>query len=221
MAITSNYEKHTTKNPIGRWFLNNFINELISTVRPLQLESILDVGAGEGFTLARLSLEKIGKKLEGIEYLEEAIELGKTLHPKMVIKQGTIYQLPYRDNSFDLVISTEVLEHLDSPEKGLQELIRVSKKYVLVSVPNEPWFTIQRFIRGKNILKLGDHPEHLHHWTSKGFREFVERHANSKVRIVAKKYPFPWTMLLLDTLSSHERILTKGKTAISSILLRY
>lgn len=196
MAITTNYEKHTTKNPIGKWFLNNFMNELISTIRPLQLGSILDVGAGEGFTLARLSLEKIGKKLEGIEYEEEAIELGKTLHPQLAIKQGTIYQLPYKDNSFELVISTEVLEHLRDPKKGLQELIRVSKKYVLLTVPNEPWFTVQRFLRLKNILKFGDHPEHIQHWTSQGFEKFVTDGHN--IHVIAKKHPVPWTMLLID-----------------------
>jgi len=199
MAITSNYEKHTTKNPIGKWFLQNFMNNLISTVRPLNVESILDVGAGEGFTLARLSREKIGKKLEGIEYSKEAIDLGKKLHPEFLIKQGNIYDLPYKDNSFDLVVSTEVLEHLDNPKVGLRELIRVAKKYILLTVPNEPWFTVQRFLRGKNILKFGDHQEHMQHWTSQSFEKFVT-HGNN-IEVIAKKRPFPWTMLLLDTLS--------------------
>ncbi len=215
MALTSNYEKHTTQNPIGKWFLNNFMNTLTSAIRPLHIKSILDVGAGEGFTLARLHLEKIGKRLEGIEYSKEAIKLGKKLHPEFLIKHGNIYQLPYKNNSFDLVISTEVLEHLDSPRKGLQELIRVSKKYVLVSVPNEPWFTIQRFLRLKNIWQLGSHPEHVQHWSSNGFEEFVARAGSyptsppfakasaglrgvANINILAKRHPFPWTMLLLD-----------------------
>lgn len=200
MAITSNYEKHTTRNPIGKLFLNNFMNTLTSAIRPLTVESILDVGAGEGFTLARLSLEKIGKKLEGIEYSKEAIELGNTLHPKLQIKQGSIYQLPYTKGEFDLVISTEVLEHLEDPKRGLQELIRVSKRYLLVSVPNEPWFTIQRFVRFKNVLQFGDHPEHMQHWTHKSFAEFVKQNADDKISILKKKYPFPWIMLLLDTI---------------------
>lgn len=175
------------------------MNTLTSTVRPLNVESILDVGAGEGFTLARLSREKIGKKLEGIEYTKEAIDLGKKLHPEFLIKQGNIYDLPYKDNSFDLVISTEVLEHLDNPKVGLRELIRVAKKYILLTVPNEPWFTVQRFIRGKNILKFGDHPEHMQHWTSQGFERFVTDGNN--IEVIAKRHPFPWTMLLLDTFS--------------------
>lgn len=191
--MTTNLEKHTTKNPIGQWALRNFTDNLIAVVKPLQPQSILDVGAGEGFTLARLKKEKIGKKLEGIEYMDEAIAMGKKLHPDILVKKGDIYKLPYEDKIFDLVICTEVLEHLENPQKGLKELIRVSKKYILVTVPNEPWFTLQRFLRGKNILRLGAHPEHIQWWTSKGFETFVLR---EKVSIIAKKYPFPWTMLL-------------------------
>ena len=45
--------------------------------------------------------------------------------------------LPFRDNSFDITICTEVLEHLPEEvlSKGVKELLRVSRKYVLVSVP--------------------------------------------------------------------------------------
>jgi ubiquinone/menaquinone biosynthesis C-methylase UbiE len=192
---TTNLEKHTTKNPIGRLALVNFTNTLVKLIKPLTIESILDVGAGEGFTLARLAEENIGKKREGIEYVDEAIELGKKVNPDVNIKKGNIYELPYKDNSFELVICTEVLEHLDHPDQGMGELVRVSSKYLLLTVPNEPFFTIQRFLRGKNILKLGAHPEHLQLWTSSAFERFVKKYA---VNLVVKKHPFPWTMVLLE-----------------------
>ena len=65
---TTNYDKHNTKNFIGKLFVNNFLNTLVKVTKPLQIESILDVGCGEGFTLDRLQKEKIGKSFEGIEY---------------------------------------------------------------------------------------------------------------------------------------------------------
>lgn len=50
---------------------------------------------------------------------------------------ANIQHLPFRNNAFDIVVCTEVLEHL--PEnvllKGIKELQRVSRKYVLISVP--------------------------------------------------------------------------------------
>ena len=188
---TTNLEKHTTQNPISRFFLTNFRNLLLDQAKQLKPDSILDVGAGEGFVLEALRTSKIAKKLEGIEYMDEAIKLGKKLHPDVTIKKGDIYKLPYKADSFDLVICTEVLEHLEDPKAALGELKRVSKKYLILSVPNEPLFTIQRVIRGKNILHLGAHPEHIQHWNSGAFEKFV----SSQLQIIDSKTPLPWTMI--------------------------
>ncbi len=191
---TTNFEKHTTKNPIGKLFLNNFLNTVVKTIRPLNIDSVLDVGCGEGFTLARLQKEKIGKEFEGIEYDDGAIELGKKLYPRLKITRGDIYSLPYKTNSFDLVVCTEVLEHLTEPKKAYRELLRVSKKYVLISVPNEPFFTIQRMARFQNILHLGAHPEHIKRWTLFAFTKFIKVRG---VKLITRKFPIPWTMVVL------------------------
>jgi hypothetical protein len=45
---------------------------------------------------------------------------------------------------YDIVIATEVLEHLDDPVKGINTLKSLSKRFILVSVPNEPFFSIFR-----------------------------------------------------------------------------
>lgn len=192
--VLTNLEKHTTKNPINRFFLRNFLQTLVALAKPLKAKAVLDVGCGEGFTLARLRDEKIGKILEGVDVVKEALRVSKKLHPDISCKTGNIYRLKYKDNSFDIVICTEVLEHLQNPLHAFRELLRVSKKYILVSVPNEPWFTMQRILRGKNILHLGAHPEHVQWWTATAFEQFVKE---EKVVIIAKRFPFPWTMILL------------------------
>ncbi len=191
MANTTNFEKHTNQNPISRFFLDNFTKVLIETIKPLKPQSILDVGAGEGFTLEKLRQNKIGKKLEGIEYMDEAIELGKKTNPQVKIKKGDIYKLPYKDNAFELLICTEVLEHLEDPKLAVAEMKRVTSKYLILSVPNEPLFTVQRFLRGKNIMKLGDHPEHIQHWNSNSFKEFIA----DQLTVKEVKTPLPWTMV--------------------------
>jgi len=196
MKQTDNYKKHTHKNPIQRFLLANFFRNLASLTKAKTVDSILDVGCGEGFTLNRLKENGIGKKLEGIEYLQAAIDLGKKTYPDIKITKGDIYKLPYKDNAFDLVLCTEVLEHLESPEKALKELVRVSKKYLVISVPNEPFFMFAQMVRGKNWSRLGNDIEHINHWTMFGFPKFVKKSA--KVKILAKRFPFAWTMLLLE-----------------------
>ncbi|SRR6266568_1396647 len=191
---TTNLEKHTTQNPISRFFLSNFRNLLLEQSKQLHPDSILDVGAGEGFILEMFRKNKIAKKLEGIEYMDDALTLAKKLHPQVMIKKGDIYKLPYNSNSFDLIICTEVLEHLEYPKKALAELKRVAKKYLILSVPNEPLFTVQRVLRGKNVLKLGAHPEHIQHWSSGAFEKFVA----DQLQINDSKTPLPWTMVTAE-----------------------
>jgi ubiquinone/menaquinone biosynthesis C-methylase UbiE len=190
---TTNYNKHINSNPIQKKLIDNFYNQVYKLLKPLKLDSILDVGCGEGITLFNFEKEGIGKKLYGIDYSDDALKIGKKIHPHLNLRKGDIYDIEEKDGSFDLVMATEVLEHLDNPEKALQELIRVSKKYVMLSVPNEPFFIGANFIRGKYLKNFGNHPEHINHWTLFSFRKFLQK---NNLTIVAQKHPFAWTLIL-------------------------
>ncbi len=190
MAKTSNLAKHTSKNPLKRFFLNNFENNLTFVVAPLNPLRILDAGCGEGFTLAKLYELRIGKELAGIDYSKVAIDTAKEMFPYLNVKVGDIYKLPFKENSFDLVICTEVMEHLENPGEALKEIERVTSKYALLTVPNEPWFMFFNFTQwGKDI-------GHINHWTSSSFKKFIE--LNSKFKIISKNHPFPWIMILAE-----------------------
>ncbi len=190
MKATTNFEKHTSKNPLKQFFFKKFEKDLGSLLAPLNPKRILDAGCGEGFTLSRFYELKIGESLEGIDYSLDAIRIGKQVHPHLNIKRGDIYNLVYKDNSFDLVICMEVLEHLEYPQKALQEIVRVSKKYILLTVPNEPWFLLS------NYTRWGQDIGHINKWSSSSFEKLVI--SNSSLKIVAKRHPFPWTMILAE-----------------------
>ena len=191
--LPTNYIKHTSKHPLQKFLINNFYSSLTALAKSLSPKTILDAGCGEGFTMDRLSKNKIGDKIEGVEYSKDALNLGKNLFPNLKFKKGSVYDLPYKDNSFDLVVATEVLEHLAEPAKVVKEILRTSKKYVLISVPNEPFFMLGNFIRGKNLLRLGNDPDHINHWTIGSFQDFLKK---NKVLIKISKFPFPWILTL-------------------------
>ncbi len=191
MLVTDNYIKHTTKNPVQRYLINNFFNTLLGEVKRLNPQSILDVGCGEGFTLERFRKVGIGRKLVGIDFLENAIQIGRGLHPELKLQQATIYDIPFKANSFDLVICNEVLEHIDHPEKALAELERVTKSNCIISVPFEPWFMLANFLRGKNISRWGNDIEHIQHWSRSGINVL----AGQYFYVTGIKNPFPWTLL--------------------------
>ena len=198
MQTTDNFKKHTSKNPVQKFLINNFEKTIANEVKKLNVNSILDAGAGEGFTLEYLRKRNIGKTYEGIDFFGKAVEIGTKIHPNITLKKESVYEMQYKNNSFDLVLSTEVLEHLEEPKKALKEIFRVSKKYVLLSVPNEPIFMGSNFLRGKNWSRFGNDIEHINHWTFWSFENFVKKYAGVKLQVLSKKYPFPWTMLVLE-----------------------
>jgi ubiquinone/menaquinone biosynthesis C-methylase UbiE len=192
MSNTSNYLKYTSKNPLQKFLINNFLRTVYLCLEDLKINSILDAGCGEGFVLSEFKKRGIGNFLEGIDSSEKALNKGRELFPYLSLKLGNIYNLLYEDKSFDLVICTEVIEHLDEPDKAMEEIVRVSRKYCLLSVPNEPLFMISNFLRGKNILRCGSDIDHLQHWSSRAFERFIKR----KLKILTLKRPFPWTVIL-------------------------
>ena len=98
--------------------------------------SILDMGCGEG---TRLSLLKgKGKKRVGVDISPQAISLAQKKYRDIDFRVGTIEKLPFKKESFDLVYSAFVFEHLENPEKVLKEGIRVLKRrgHLLIVAPN-------------------------------------------------------------------------------------
>lgn len=97
--------------------------------------SILDVGCGKGFMLFDFQQLNKSFKLYGIDISEYAINNCKSEVSKY-LKVASCENLPFEDNSFDLVISINTIHNLDTNgcAKSLREISRVSRKnkYIIV-----------------------------------------------------------------------------------------
>lgn len=191
---TTNYIKHTSKNPLQVFLINNFYRTAFSLIKRVNPKRILDVGCGEGESLAKIKSLHIGQHLEGVDFTDDALKIGRKVYPNLKLRKASIYSLPYKNDSFDLIICTEVFEHLDNPRKALESIHRVTSKYCLISVPNEPIFRIANFLRGKYLRRFGNSEGHINHWSKKSFVKFLEK----KFKIVDANSPFPWTMVLIE-----------------------
>lgn len=125
----------------------------------LQGASILDVGADECYLRRHL----------GPDSTYTGIGLGGNPDRIVNLEQERI---PFPDDSFDCVLCLDVLEHIDNPHETLDELCRVSRRYVIVSLPN-PWGSFWRRLRmgespeGKIMKFYGlpvEKPEDRHKW---------------------------------------------------------
>jgi len=120
-----------------KYFDNNNQVERIKTAReiiPKDINNLCDIGCGNGAFLYYLEQEKYGFSIKGLERSEAARKNKFCLSD---IDEGDLLSLPYCDSEFDLTSCMEVLEHLpyDSYDTAIKELQRVTKKYILISVP--------------------------------------------------------------------------------------
>ncbi len=98
----------------------------IDLAKELEPQKILEIGIAADVT---------GHFLRQHGYEIDTCDIDKSFFPDIV---GDIRALPVKDNKYDLVIACEILEHLPWPQDvdaALQELARVTKKNVIISVP--------------------------------------------------------------------------------------
>lgn len=167
--------------------IGGFFDSLREVVEPLGAKSVLDAGCGEGETIARLQ-DLLPERVSAVDILPESVEYTRRRLPSVDAAVASLYELPFADDSFDLVLCLEVLEHLDRPQEGLAELARVSRREVVVSVPFEPYFRIGSLLRGNHLRRLGNHPEHVNQWNRRTLAAFL----GSVLEVEEIGVAFPW-----------------------------
>jgi ubiquinone/menaquinone biosynthesis C-methylase UbiE len=102
----------------------SYYNQL-SSVFTLAPKNVLEIGVGDGVVSTYLKNKKIAVT---------TCDISPKLNPDCV---ADVRKLPFKDNSFDLILICEVLEHIPFKDLdiALAELYRVTKKHVIFSVP--------------------------------------------------------------------------------------
>ena len=138
---------------------------------------ILEVGSNVGFQLASLK-NLVFTSLYGIEIQRECVDNSKNLWTGIDIIQGSGFDIPFKENYFDLVFTNNVLIHI-SPndiEKVLNEMYRVSSKYI---------YGFEYFSEQYESVKYRDHKDLL--WKTDFEKLFLNKFPNLK-SVFSKKY---------------------------------
>lgn len=97
--------------------------------------SIVDIGCGVGDLLTEVVRRRPGLRVAGLDFSGKAVEGARAAMPQGDFQRFTIERtLPYADASFDVVLCTDVLEHLEYPRAVAAELVRICKPGGLVAI---------------------------------------------------------------------------------------
>ncbi len=193
--VTGNtYDKYGSTNPVVKRLMAGFesaLDELFERAAP---QSLLDVGCGEGVLIQEWA-QRLEGRVVGIDLEDDTIqaEWAKRQAPNLEYRIMKAENLPFADDEFDVATAIEVLEHVPDPEHTVEEMARVAKGHLIVSVPREPLWRMLNMARGAYIKDLGNTPGHLNHWSKRSFVKLLSRHGE----VVEARSPFPWTMLLV------------------------
>lgn len=183
------YDKYASTNPIERRMMAGFFEALDTLLEGVQPSVIAEVGAGEGRVTERLVDRFPNAAVVGLDLPDsELAREWAALDVPMLF--GDVGRLPFGDNSIDLIVGLEVLEHVASPEPALREIARVCSGTAVLSVPREPIWRIGNMARGRYLRQLGNTPGHINHWSAAAFERLLGSHF--VVDQVAR--PLPWTM---------------------------
>lgn len=178
---------------ITHFALSRFYAALKRMLDQVQAETALDAGCGEGVILNQF-LNARYPSVIGIDLDLERVSYAKATNQTSAVAQGNLHHIPLAAASVDVVLALEVLEHVGDPERALAELHRVTHKYVILSVPNEPFWRIGNMARGAYWRDWGNTPEHINHWSVRGFKRLVSPYFH----VLDAATPVTWTMLLAE-----------------------
>jgi 2-polyprenyl-3-methyl-5-hydroxy-6-metoxy-1,4-benzoquinol methylase len=186
-------KKYRNDNPVQRTLIRRFataLHDLMLEAGPL--ESVLEVGVGEGFISGYLSEQLPSVRFTGVELDAGDVERARRLFPRIEVRQGSAYDLAALGGGYDVVLCAEVLEHLDDPARAIGEMVRLEPRRLVLSVPHEPFFMLGNLARLKNVSRLGNDPEHVNHWNTRSFRRLLER----QLDVARMTTSFPWILAL-------------------------
>lgn len=179
--------------------------EVIKLVKKLKPKKSIDIGCGNGFLCSQI--HKAGYSISGVEYDTSGYKLASSSYSKL-----NFYNLGVQDDPsiiinneglFDLVISTEVIEHLFSPHLLPQFSSKVLNKggYLIVTTPYHGYLKNLAL----SILDKWDkhhtalwHGGHIKFWSKSTLSQLLEENGFKTIGFVGVgRAPYLWKSMIL------------------------
>lgn len=142
---------------------------ILDVCRALKPVKVLEVGAGDGSILHYLDQSNFAPELYALEIAQSGVDQIRNRNLKS-LKEAQIfdgYHIPYEDDSFDLIILSHVLEHVEHERILIRELKRVSR-YFAIEVPKDYRYGVDK--RMQHFLSYG----HINMYTPTSLRFLLQ-----------------------------------------------
>jgi len=117
-----------SKDNFSRWIVP--LVDHLDKLRPGISGSVLDVACGPGFLTKELSLRYKGSSVVGLDNSSVALRLAREncsgLRNVKFVK-GSVYDLPFKDDQFEVVVCKDSLHHFDRSKQAIKEMLRVTQ----------------------------------------------------------------------------------------------
>ena len=177
---------------------------------------VLDIGCGDG-NVSSLYLKK-ACKVTGMDISEKALEYAAKRGIGTLNWDINEAPLPLKNNSFDVIVFSDALEHTIDPVCLLKEVYRVLKQdgKVILSVPNFGRLSNRlRMLIGDPIdllhfSKYGDEVEHLHWFTKPKIKFLMHQVGFKKIELIPVGLPFGFLFGRLNLHGFGDFLLVRG-----------
>ncbi len=131
---------------------------------------LLDIGTGKGYLLEVAS--ELGFDFYGVEPSEYASKAAEKRFPKRISK-GFLEDAKYKDLEFDVIVMTDLIEHISHPYPFFDEVYRILKPsgFILITTPNADSFT--RILLGKNWFQYKY--EHIIYYNKESLKYLLDK----------------------------------------------
>lgn len=151
---------------LGAKYKAQNILDVCQSIKP---RKVLEVGAGDGSILHFLDQANFAPELYALEIAQSGVDQirGRNLSSLKEVQVFDGYRIPYEDNSFDLIVLSHVLEHVEHERMLIRELKRVAR-YIVIEVPKDYRYGVDKRIN--HFLSYG----HINMYTPTSLRFLLQ-----------------------------------------------
>jgi len=163
---------YNSKNPLVRFIHTNRLNQIIKLIKNKENLKILDAGCGEGHLIQKLQNNIPNNTYYGFDITDIALEKAKIRCTKAIIEKKDLANTKTTNDFFDIIICSEVLEHIPEYQEVINELKRILQKdgLLIITFPNETLWTVARFFLGRKPIK---EPQHVNSFTPNKMKSYI------------------------------------------------